>query len=443
MKRALATISALVFSLFLAGCQKDSASDPTETISYSPESSLSDLSVSAPAADEPLQRAELDRILDVFEKYSYLDLELHPDFDYAGYCCDYIPDCVDSSQSFEEEIELRDWPYKTKQNYYKVASGEYSTESGFNTKLDEIFTEDCKARYLELSRDEYRFKNNETYVAELNYLSYDAASACVEISAERADENTVDLTLSGSYSPDTVKLVKGGDGKYRIAEAESLMSLSRRFKFDVDLEIVCGDITINRPSRWDTTVSSEMTEFWSSTRFEQCVEMLKDHAYINYEIRLRPDTSQSVTEERSEQPFYKVSGSPLSSEKLFLQQVGLIYTDKFREQYLSNPDRKFTFKNGELYVAENEPQKLAANGGGISLDSMETPDESTIIMNFTVVSEPPSGTSEFRVKFVKEKGDFYKIDEITSDSEIDLAECFWFYSELTYKDIAISIYEER
>lgn len=444
MKRNIAIFLALILSVSLMGCQKNVSSSSELTAGSSAAAGSSagtsaDPSVSAPAESEPLQRAELERILDVFEEYSYLDLGLHPDLDYAGYCCDYYPDCVDSSQSFTEEVELSDWPYKTTRNYYRVASGDYSTESGFNAKLDEIFTEECKACYLELSKDDYRFKNSETYAAELNYLSYDPASARIEIAAERADENTVILTLTGYYGQCTVKLIKGDDGKYRINESDDMMGLPRRFSFDIDLELVCGDITINRPSGWDTTVSSEMSEFWSITRFEQCISMLKSHAYINFDIRLRTDTSQSVTEDRSEQPFYKVVDSPLADERIFLQKVGLIYTEKFRERYLSDPNRKFTFNNGELYVAENEPQKLAANGGSIRLDSMETPDDNSILMKFTVVSDPPSGTFEYRVKFVKEKGDFYKIDEISTDSEIDLAECFWFYSELIYGDIAVSI----
>lgn len=275
-------------------------------------------------------------------------------------------------------------------------------------------------------------------------MGYGPRSARIEIASERADYNAVIITLAGYYDKDiAVKLIKGADGKYRIDNSDAIRDISKVFGFDNDLELVYGDITINRPFGWDTTVSSEMSEFRSMTRFEQCVSMLKSHADINFELKLRFDFSQSVTEEWSEKPFYKAVDSPLSDEKIFLQKVGLIYSDKFREQFLSDPNRKFTCKDGELYVAENEPQKLAANGGSIRLDSFEldeSPNENSILMKFTVVSDPPSGSIEYSVVFVKEKGDFYKIDEISSSNdEIDLAECIWFYSEPIYGDIAVSI----
>lgn len=455
----------LVAALALTGCSKNEASNINSNISGSTDTSTNsnlitadsltapDVSApltSTPPTNEPLKRAEFDSILNVFEEYSYLVCGLAPDVDISGRCCDYFPDCVDKSQYFTEE---HPGPRGSSLiTYYKVASGDFSTEQGFNKKLDEIFTEKYKAQYLEIAEAHHRFVDGETYVAPMCNLNYDEPKNFhLEISAERTDSDTVIMTLTNQHSNTaTVELVKDANDKYRIDKTDSsinngydkMFDIPDWFCFDVDLELVYNDITINRPSAWDTTVSSEISKLAELTSFEQCLSMLDGHQYINYELDMHVDNSTSVTEDWADYPFYKVVDGPIADEKLFLQKVSLIYTEKYKEKYLSDPNRKFTFKDGNLYVAKNAPQKLGAhNDDYLMLNSFEKPDDDTVIMNFTAVytdDEEVRKEEKYAVKFVRE-GSFCKIDEIDGGVEIALAECLWFYSEIIYEDISISM----
>lgn len=453
MKKIKSIIPLLLISLVLTGCDVSDMSSVTSADSALANTSVevSDNSAltqtSEPSTNEPLSRAELDKILNVFEEYAYLYIELHPDIDYSGRCCDYFPDCVDKTQFFTEEVTT---PRGTVTDYYyKVVDGDYSTEDGFNSKLDEIFTEKFKEKYLENNAC-YRLKNGEIYVGTMNCLSYDAPTKLpIEITSERTDENTVIMTLTAYENPYTIKLIKGADGKYRIDEEDNVTEIARMFCFDNDLELVYGDITISRPSTWDTTITSEIKKLWFLTRFEQCLLFISDYRYINYMIDWDVDTSQGIGVDWTYYPFFKVVDRPLADEKCFLQKLGLIFTEKYKEAYLSDPNRKFTFKDGNVYAAlYKSTHELfdIGNGRQLILNSVEYPDDVTILMTFTAVYDvpsndfkPPYSESEYKVKFVKE-GDFYKIDEINEDNaETDFARCISCYNTISYEDISVTI----
>lgn len=409
MKHFKTITAVLIAALTLTGCSKNEASDINSSISGSTDTSTSSnlntansLTVSdilspltsTPPTNEPLKRAELDSILNVFYEYSYLVYGLAPDVDISGRCCDYFPDCVDKSQYFTEEVTN---PRGTSlMTYYKVESGDFSTEEGFNSKLDEIFTEKYKAQYLEIAEDSHRFVNGETYVAPSYSLNFnEPINFHLDISAERTDSNTIIMTLTNQNSDvATAELVEDANGKYRIDKTDSsignrqskMYDIPDWFCFDVDLELVYNDIKISRPSTWDTTVSSEISKLAGLTSFEQCLYMLDSHQYINCRMELHTDKSETVTEKWADYPFYKVTDSPIADEKLFLQKVSLIYTEKYKEKYLSDPNRKFTFKDEELYVAkQTQPHIGGYPDDCLRLNSFEMPNDDTVIMNFTAV----------------------------------------------------------
>lgn len=280
MKKIKASAALLILSVLLTGCKESDKPPVPESVddravvnssvvfsdtnsSASTPTLISTYSTSEPSANEPFQRAELDRMLSVLDEYAYYMRGLHPYWDVSEQSFTYIPDGVDITQFVTEDNLNKFGTYST-DYYYKVVSGDYSTAYDFDSKLDEIFTESFKRRCLGYKYDYFRFILGEIYVARNYNPSCPPNKYSMTLTTERVDDDTVVLvftnnnTVGGDHDPDTITLIMCRDGKYRIDDENRVYShIPDYFAFDSDLEIIYGDITISHPSTWDPTTTSQ------------------------------------------------------------------------------------------------------------------------------------------------------------------------------------------
>lgn len=467
MKKIKALAMLLFIAFVLTGCDMDTSvvsgtddSSDISAVSYSAEN----VSVSLPAesvsnsADERLTQAEFDEIITLFNKWAYVGCDIHPDL--IKSTVPYFPLCVDRFDYITDELigPPRDPSigYYT-EYYYKVVSGACTTEEGFNAKLDEIFTEKFKEKYLGSSeKQKFRIKDGELYVSHVTYLSLKPITHDLKFCVERPDADTIVLTIKQSDLDSGFQqtIVRTKNGVYRIDDGE-LFNIQEFFSFAREVNVTCGDLTYNRPSTWNTSVTSEITELWDITEFECAIALLKDLEYVDYELHIPElkfctDPEQSIYESWTEDPFNKVVNSPLSEAEAFLRKLDIMFTKSYKQRYISNPDRRFTFKEGILYTAP--PQKdnsLIINVKRFELTSFDRIDENTILMTLSCTCNikdsdrnEENPTYEYKIKLVKDEDWYYfRIDDISGSYPpfMDIAACFWYTSTLYYGDISISI----
>lgn len=191
------------------------------------------------------------------------------------------------------------------------------------------------------------------------------------------------------------------------------------------------------------------------TDFDKMLDVLNDFAYLDWAIcqpdnpyyKEYADKSQTMIEEEEyngstyEIIYYKVTGGNLQTEKQFNNALNDVLTENAKQTYLNNTDRKNRFKDGNLYLEED---RLDGRGMGLSyieLNSVEHPDENTVIMNMTAVGDKSDwGLDEdlrdaTTVKFIKGDDGKFRIDEY----ERHIPYYFGLSNEIRYGDISLSL----
>lgn len=467
MKKIKALAALLFIAFVLTGCDMDTSvvsgtDDSSEISAVSSTYSTETVSVSLPAestpnsAEETLTQAEFDEIISLFSKWAYVGCDIHPDRTRS--IEPYFPLCVDRFNYItEERLQHKGGVMTYTEYYYKVVSGACATEEGFNAKLNEIFTEKYKEKYLGSSEGQkFRIKDGDVYVAPVNYLSLEPRTHNLKFCVERPDADTIVLTIKQSDTDSGFKqtIVKTKDGSHRIDDG-NLFSIQDFFCFSRELNVTCGDLTYSRPSTWNTSVTSEITELWDITEFECAMALLKDLEYVDYELHIPElkfctDPEQSIYESWTDDPFNKVVNSPLSEAEAFLRKLDIMFTKSYKQRYISNPDRRFTFKEGIVYTAPPETDNsLIINVKRFELTSFDRIDENTILMTLSCKcnikdydNNEENPTYECTIRLVKDE-DWYhfRIDDIISSFPpfMGISECFWVASTLYYGDISIRI----
>ena len=167
-----------------------------------------------------ITKAEVEQIVACFKEWSYLDFGLHPDIN-----SDYFPECLDESQFITEEITRKGSVMTYTENFFKVVSGDYATEDGFNKTLGKMFTEKFKERYMGSSSGAmFRFKDGETYVAGYGYSANPEWVFELDMNIKYLDDNSVEVTLVHDTDDGedrcSAVLVKAEDGNYRIDDSD-------------------------------------------------------------------------------------------------------------------------------------------------------------------------------------------------------------------------------
>lgn len=206
---------------------------------------------------------------------------------------------------------------------------------------------------------------------------------------------------------------------------------------------------------------SEPKEPVYQTEFEQALAVLSDLAYIDYEMHPIDsnfpeglvDTSQFVADVvdydenskpqyTSDSTFYKVVGGPVRTEEQFNNLLNNIFTEKLKQSYTQNPERKFRFKDGDLYIAGYGAGGVGLGMSYLEFNSFEHLDENTILMKVTSVGDKEEWgldediRDETTIKFVKGSDGKLRIDEC---DVYNASQYFGFYREIVSGDISISL----
>lgn len=246
MKKIKTLVTALLISLTLTGCNGNgvfAANNGAESVparESSPSSAESAPSVSStPKNDnsstveyQTLTHSEWEQIISLFKEWSFLDSGIHPFMDSTTSPVEYdFPECVDRFNYITEEHtwNTRGGVVTETEYYYKVVSGACATEAGFNKKLEGIFTETMKKKYLESPMmNEYLFRDDGVYVGTLwtnAYITMDIprernASMTLTLSASQLDDDEVMITVIYGENPtfkfDTI-FKRTGNGDFIIS----------------------------------------------------------------------------------------------------------------------------------------------------------------------------------------------------------------------------------
>lgn len=163
--------------------------------------------------EHQLSRAECEKITELLKAWGDLDYNIHPDNTNTE-TPDLFPECVDSSRFITEEITPRGSIQSYTEYFYLVASGDFSTEDGFNKKLDGMFTEKFKEQYLKSSSAAmFRFKDSETYTAGFGYLGGTKPEMGLRLNVKSVDKSTVETSVSDQNGGQEYKLtlIRTGD----------------------------------------------------------------------------------------------------------------------------------------------------------------------------------------------------------------------------------------
>lgn len=235
MKKNIIPAVLLLISLTLTGCSEGIAdSTPNSTVNSSnlsgfesiPDSSLPDDN-SSETESKPLSRDECGQIAALFKDWGDLDYNIHPDQTNTDRS-DYFPECVDASRFITDEVALKGSNRTYTEYFYMVISGDYSTEKGFNQKLDDMFTEKFKEKYFASSSGQmFRFKDDETYVAGFGHYNETEPEISLRLSAEVLDEDTIEISVANVIDGENggqeykATLVRAENGNYKIDDVGS------------------------------------------------------------------------------------------------------------------------------------------------------------------------------------------------------------------------------
>lgn len=191
------------------------------------------------------------------------------------------------------------------------------------------------------------------------------------------------------------------------------------------------------------------------TDFDKMLDVLNDFAYLDWAIcqpdnpyyKEYADQSQTMTEEREYNGdtykvlYHKVTGGDLQTENQFTDALDEVLTKSAKQTYLNNTDRKNRFRDGNLYLEEDRLDGRGMGFSYIELNSVEHPDENSVIMNMTAVGDKSEwGLDEdlrdaTTVKFIKGDDGKFRIDEY----ERHIPYYFGISNEIRYGDISLSL----
>lgn len=154
------------------------------------------------------------------------------------------------------------------------------------------------------------------------------------------------------------------------------------------------------------------------------------------------DKSQSVSEETSYGvlTYYKVVNGDVQTEEQFNEKLDSLLTENRKKAFLEDPQKKFMFSKGSLYVKSQGAGGYGTGMDCLYLDSVEYSDESTVTVTVTSFGDKDNwGTSEdiadtYTVTLVKTE-DGFRIDKYDHGILLD----FWYYNELAYGDTTIDL----
>lgn len=217
MRKNIALIALLLASLALTGCREGSAAALSEASVITSEAQSEAVSAASEPAEFSLSKAECAQIVALLKAWGDLDYNIHPDQTDTRRD-DYFPECVDASRFITEEITPRGSTRSYTEYFYLISSGDFSTETGFSEKLDEMFTEGFKTRYFESTAGQmFRFRDGEVYVAGFGWTGRLTAPDVVTLDIEE-NGGTITITATGADNEQYTAELARTEGGLRVAD---------------------------------------------------------------------------------------------------------------------------------------------------------------------------------------------------------------------------------
>lgn len=371
----------------------------------------------------PEELDKTDQIVKLLKDCEYVCWEMFP--------FDLNKDLVDMDRSVTAEY------FGQEKQFYKVTAADFRTESLFNEMLDSIFTEERKKKFLETPERPFIFKDGDLYISELGAGGTPPFNKLVleEVRYPEKDTIVVDFAAVGDkelwdFEEDfihnfSVKFVTTTDG-FRIDECN----------ID-DMIYVCDNIIYN------DTVKNEPTET------EKIFKLLKDYGNLYFEMMPSGDITENGFADKSQKLVIEentTSGEPYNNEyckvlryteKTLNEKLDKLVTEDLKKDFLPS---SYQIKDGYLYV----PGGGFAYGMGQGMDklylnSIEYPDEKTILVNMTSFGDKTRWETE---KDIEEN---FTVKLVRTDDGLRIAECgidavpyLYYYHEIHYQNISFS-----
>lgn len=187
------------------------------------------------------------------------------------------------------------------------------------------------------------------------------------------------------------------------------------------------------------------------TETEQIFRLMKDYADLYYgmqpsgaaELEKITDKSNKIVIDGRSYPYLKLTNAPANTVTLLEEKLHSLVTKKLKNEFLdsvTNDSYHYQIVDDDIYVTE----ECFAYGMGMGMDklylnSIEYPDENTVLVNMTSFGDKSKWETEndikdkFTIKLVR-TGDGLKIDECDLMSVAYL----YYYHEISYGDISFS-----
>ncbi len=195
--------------------------------------------------------------------------------------------------------------------------------------------------------------------------------------------------------------------------------------------------------------SKNYAEIENLTETEQIFKVIKEYADFYY--GMQPDGSaalEKITDKASkftanERKYLKFKGAPADTVAQLNEKLDGLVTEKLKNEFvnfITQNDYTYRIKDGDIYITE----EACASGMGAGMDklylnSIEHPDEKTILVNMTSFGDKTRWETE---KDIEEN---FTVKLVRTDDGLRVAECdanaisyLYYYHEIHYRDISFS-----
>ncbi len=431
----------------------ESASSSTETAVSKDDTSKTTPSENTDETDNDPEPAiemklspELDGITDLFGEFGAFYYE------YLG--SDGAYDRITSGEgadSFENENGL---------HFGKIVNAEIKTYNALTEKLKSMLTEKCIENSSEYILDRFDTKeNDDLYVQNKGaggYLGYDYLRIN---SIDYPDEDTVALDMSvvgekenwgyeKDQEEDFTMTLKKTDGGLRIDEItrdpidfaalDTVVYNNVYMVFDNVPEFA---EKIREESGWQKTPNET----------EKILKVLKD--YSDFYLAMTPsdnekfiDRSRNISIDGTNSfgdpytaEYYKTVGLPANTLGELNEKLDGFVTEKAKDDFLNMTNDKFftLSENGDLYMSNNPyGRSLGLGMDKLYLDSIEYPDDNTIIITVTSFGDKKNWDTDEDIK------DTATAKLVRTDNGLRIGECdsnmidyFGYYDEISFDKI--------
>lgn len=469
MKRFIKITACLLALSILTGCEQSQTNSPDNTTSLSSENtsdsavtptknavSKDNASKVTPGTDsdgtfddskpemEIKLSSELEEIMNLFGEFGKF---------YYEYCgSDSAWDHIttgEGADSFENENGI---------HFGKVVNAEIKTYGVLTEKLKSMLTDKC---IEDTSKDILDWfgtnENDDLYVRNRGaggYLGYDYlrinSIGYPEVDTIALDMSRVGEKENWDYEEDLTE-----DFRITLKKTDNGLRIDEMTGNPLDfaaLELVVYNnvyMVLDNVPEYAEKIRKESGLRRTPGETEEIIKLLENYGNLYwgmFPLNDLPedivDTSQYISAKRGtrDQTFVKVVNGAIRTEESFLNTLDDMLSEKFKKEFLDDPERPFEFPDGDLYITHRGAGGMGLGMDTLYLDSIEYPDDNTILVTVTSFGDKNNWNTDENIK-ITSTAEIVRTDNglRINKCDLDTVTDFYFYREIVYGNSSIDI----